>query len=145
MKLKLALIIGLMIAASACSTIKTTEHNTVDNRVNNIVWQVASFKGRPLNAADFTGGIPTLTFSMSDGKISGNDGCNSLMGLATYKSDRIKTGAIATTKMACGDAAFQTDFYEILGSPNLTWRMGNDEILRLYVNDAEVMALKEKM
>jgi len=143
MKLKLSLIACLVIITSACSTIKKTSSSYVDGQINNIAWAVTSFKGKILAASDFPNGMPTVIFNMQDSKISGNDGCNSFMGLATYTSTLIKPGAIASTKMACSNAAFANDFYEVLGSDKITYHLTND-ILRLYVNDAEIMALKEK-
>jgi heat shock protein HslJ len=97
-----------------------------------------------LDAKSFSSGLPILILSMQDGKISGNDGCNNFIGVAAYRNNTIITGAIATTKMACAGNTLQNDFYDFLASKNLSWRLNNDAILRLYVNDAEVMALKER-
>jgi len=143
MRLKLSLIICLAIITSACNTIKKNNSSYVDVHINNIAWAVISFKGKTLNTGDFPNGIPTLIFNMQDSKISGNDGCNNFIGLATYTSTIIKPGPTASTKSACANVAFINDFYEVLASDKITYRF-NNEILRLYVNDAEVMALKEK-
>lgn len=130
---------------SACSTVKkTTSGNFVDPQINNIVWQVTSFQGHALDAAKFPNGVPNIIFNMQDGRINGNDGCNSFMGLATYRKDGIKTGPIASTKMACQGMDIAQEFYLQLSSPHLTYHL-NDGTLRLFVNDAEVMALREKM
>jgi len=143
MRLKLSLITCLAIVISACSAIKKNTSSYTDAHVNNIAWAVISFKGKTLNNGDFPNGMPTFIFNMQDGKIVGNDGCNNFMGLATYTSTTIKPGPIASTKNACANTAFNNDFYEVLLSDKITYRLNND-ILRLYVNDAEVMALKEK-
>ena len=134
----------LLLTIVGCATVKQKiqGHNDVDPQINNIVWEITSFKGRALHAGDFSAGIPSITFNMDEGKISGNDGCNSFMGLATYRGHTIKTGAIATTKMAC-PGGIQDDFYATIGSDALTYHLENG-VLRLYVNDAEVMALKER-
>ena len=102
-----------------------------------------SFKGKGLHTDDFPNGDPTVIFDMQDGKINGNDGCNSFMGLAKYTKDYIKPGPIASTKMACPNVTIQSDFYEVLASDKITYHLVNG-VLRLYVNDAEVMVLKEK-
>jgi len=128
---------------SACSTIKRPEKQYVDNNLNNIVWTVISFKGKGLHTDDFPNGAPTIVFDMQNGKINGNDGCNSFMGLANYTKDYIKPGPIASTKMACPNVTIQNDFYDVLASEKISYRLNNN-VLRLYVNDAEVMALKEK-
>lgn len=143
MKINIAIIFCLVIVTSACSTIKKTEKEFVDIRINNIAWAVISFKGHGLHTDDFPNGVPTIIFNMQDGKINGSDGCNSFMGLANYTKDYIKPGPIASTKMACPNATIQNDFYEVLASDKITYHLV-EGTLRLYVNDAEVMALKEK-
>lgn len=143
MRSKLSLIICIAIISSACNTIKKTGSSYVDVQVNNIAWAVTSFKGEMLNKGNFPNGLPTVIFNMKDSKISGYDGCNSFMGLAAYTTTLIKPGVIATTNATCANTTFTTDFYEVLASDKITYRLTND-ILRLYVNDAEVMALKEK-
>jgi heat shock protein HslJ len=143
MKIKLRLITCLFIFTSACSTIKKSSSSYSAAQINNIAWAVISFKGKPLAAADFPNGVPTIIFSMQDGKISGNDGCNSFLGVAKYSATVIKTGAIASTKMACANISFENTFFEVLASPVIAYHL-HDNVLRLFVNDAEVMALKEK-
>jgi len=144
MKKKLPLLACLLIILSACSTTKKTSHSAVDTRINNIVWAVTSFRGKAINDSDFPNGGPLITFNMQDSRINGNDGCNTFMGLATYKDNSITVGALASTKMACPYNNIANSFYDILASKHLTWRLDSNETLRLYVNDAEVMALKEK-
>ena len=144
MQIKLPFIIALLVVASSCSTVKKTSHSAVDDRVNNIVWGVISYKGHSLNESDFPNGLPRISFDMQYGKISGMDGCNSFMGLATYKGNIIKTGAIASTKTQCPASATLSDFYDIFASGNLTWQLDNTNTLRLMVNGLEVMALKER-
>src|ERR1700749_1467389 len=105
MKFRSILLVAALFALSACSTVKKTVNNTVDNRINNIVWGVISYKGAVLDEKKFPNGLPRISFNMQDGKISGTDGCNSFMGLATYKGDVIRTGPIASTKMACANTS----------------------------------------
>jgi heat shock protein HslJ len=144
MKLRPVLLVALLVALSACSSIKKTQQNQVDNRLNNIVWSVVSYKGHALNEKDFANGLPRISFNMQDGRITGTDGCNSFMGLATYKDNTIKTGAIASTKMACPNTPVPGDFYAILGSNDLTWTLDYTNTLRLMAGGLEMMALKER-
>jgi len=143
MRIRSVIIACLVIATSACNTLKKTDKPFVDDRINNIVWSVISFKGHGLHPEDFPNGEPTIIFDMQNSKINGTDGCNNFMGIAFYAATYIKPGAIASTKAACPNATIQNDFYEVLASGKITYRL-TDDILRLYVNDAEVMALKEK-
>jgi heat shock protein HslJ len=144
MKIKLSLIACLMITATACSSLKKTNTvNFADSRINNIAWAITSFRGKALNEQNFPNGMPTIIFNMQSGRISGYDGCNSFMGLATYTATTIKPGPTASTKIACTNSTFPADLYDVLSATKITYHL-TDDILRLYVNDAEVMALKEK-
>lgn len=144
MKIRSVLLITALCLLAACSSIKKTQSSNVDDRINNIVWSVVSYKGHELNERDFSHGLPRISFNMTDGKISGTDGCNSFMGIAVYKGNSIKTKAIASTKMACTNTNVPGDFYAILSSENLNWKLDNNNILRLYTGDLEMMALKER-
>jgi len=143
MKVKLHVVLAFIIIASACSSLKPAPHSTVDARINNIVWGVVTFKGHVLNQAAFPNGLPYISFNMQESKISGSDGCDNFMGVATYKGNTITPGPIASTKMACQGTDIQSDFYDALASTHLAWRL-DGETLRLLVNDAEVMTLKER-
>jgi heat shock protein HslJ len=136
--------LSFIILFSACGTVKKAAQNTVDDRINGIVWSVISFKGHELNESDFGKGLPRISFDMQNGRISGIDGCNSFMGLATYKGNTIKCGAIANTKMECPGKNIQTDFYTILASDKLTWQLDHTNTLRLMADGLEMMALKER-
>lgn len=144
MKFRPVLLAAALLMLSACSSIKKTQHNSVDSRINNIIWSVTSYKGHALNEKDFANGLPRISFNMQDGRISGTDGCNSFMGLATYKGNTIKAGPIASTKMACTNTNVPGDFYAILSSDGLTWNLDYTHTLRLMVNGLEMMALKER-
>lgn len=139
-----SVLFAALLLLSACSPIKKIQRNTVDSRVNNIVWSVVSYKGHALNEKDFANGLPRISFNMQDGRINGTDGCNSFMGLAAYKDNTIKTGPIASTKMACANTSVPGDFYAILASPDLTWNLDYTNTLRLMVGGLEMMALKER-
>ena len=144
MKFRSVLFASILLVLSTYSSIKKTQQSTVDNRINGIVWSVVSYKGHALNEKDFANGLPRISFNMTDGRINGTDGCNSFMGLATYKSNTIKTGVIASTKMACANTSEPCDYYAKLASDDLTWRIDNTHTLRLRVGGLEMMALKER-
>jgi heat shock protein HslJ len=140
--MKTYLLIVAIMLLSACSALKP--HNDADVRINNIVWSVISYKGHSLNEADFSNGLPRISFNMKDGKISGTDGCNSFIGVAAYKGNNIKTGPIVSTKLACTSTAVPGDFYAILAADNLTWQFDDDNNLRLMVDGLQMMVLKER-
>ena len=63
-------------------------------------WSLTSLGGAPAEPGN--GGKPaTLTFSEADSKVSGFAGCNRLAGSYQAKSDSLRIGPLALTRMAC--------------------------------------------
>lgn len=82
-------------------------------------WTLRSIKGSTIADKDFLNKTPALNFDLSNNRISGNTGCNSLSGDLTVSGDSLSFGDIATTKMACHDAMeFENRFLKALGNVN---------------------------
>ncbi len=103
---KLILVITLIsFSVLACKTnkkdkaIKIEESQDLENRV----WQLLSLvnENETIKAKQFQR-IPEINFSVSEMKISGNDGCNRMFGkIESIESNRISFGSIGGTKKYC--------------------------------------------
>ncbi|MEG3143959.1 META domain-containing protein [Sphingomonas sp. RT2P30] len=58
-------------------------------------WMIAAVDGRPVRTAR------TTDIRFTDTRIAGNAGCNSFGGAYRFAGDRLSTGQVMTTKMAC--------------------------------------------
>ena len=101
----------------------TTERHTFDPQaagVELLVQRVASSEAATLPLAgawlaeDINGGgvidnLQTTLEIAADGKVSGNGGCNRFSGSATIDGDKISFGDLASTMMACTEAAMDQE------------------------------------
>ena len=75
-------------------------------------WRVQSIAGRPVVQGT------RVTLAFSNGRVSGNTGCNSLTGRFAFDRGRLNAGPLVTTKRACmgrGQMAQERDLLALLG------------------------------
>ena len=69
-------------------------------------WQLTQLEGKPVAATNH-GQIPHLLFSMEDQRVSGNGGCNRIMGSFEITDDQLRLPGMASTMMACASGMEQ--------------------------------------
>ena len=119
------LLAGLML--SACG-------NAVN--LNDTQWQLTELNGQPV-LEDVK-----VTLNLTDGKLGGNDGCNTYGGSFTVKGNEFKAGDdIFSTMMYCSDTinAQSTAFHTAL-SQAVSFKM-TDQSLSLMGADGTVLAV----
>jgi heat shock protein HslJ len=85
--------IGLACMLAACGT-------STSEPLPDTTWTVTSIDGdETIRSAQ-----PTIEFG-TDGTVSGTTGCNQYNGTFTVDGDRLTIGPLATTKLACDEAA----------------------------------------
>lgn len=70
--------------------------------LTNTFWRLTHLGEQPLEhtADNVTSRAPHVVF-MDNGRLRGSTGCNSIMGSVDIKGSALRTGVLATTKMAC--------------------------------------------
>lgn len=130
----------------------TTERHTFDPQANGVellVQRVASSDATaatlPLAGAwlaeDISGGgvidfLQTTLEITADGKVSGNGGCNRFSGSATIDGNKVTFGDLASTMMACTEAAMDQEhkFHAALADAR-TYRVDAEQ-RKLFLSDA---------
>lgn len=79
----------------ACQTVASGEGHDLAQSVEGRVWHAEAIAGR-----DVVDGS-TVTLKIEGGRVSGKAGCNGYGGPVEIHGDRVKFGAIFSTKMAC--------------------------------------------
>lgn len=92
------LTLAAMLVVTGCTT--GAGSGELAGREWKLVW-VDGFSTMPSGVA-----TPTLTFG-TDGRLSGNTGCNSASASYTVEGDRLSISALITTKRACIESAGQ--------------------------------------
>lgn len=96
---------------AACKTRKVVEATVSDLDGE---WVVVEMNGKPLAAGE---NQPVMRLDILRRGLSGNAGCNRLMGQIEYDSDHrniIRFLQVATTRMACPDMSVERAFLEAL-------------------------------
>lgn len=93
-----------------------------DYRLNDI-WVLESINQEKLDTKDFTRGLPMLEFTLADGKMMGHTGCNQLNGRVEVQGKSIKTGGMATTRMACPNNSFESKYLLALNNKAIPYRI----------------------
>ena len=99
----------VLLFAAACSSSGTA--GEID-RLIDVVWRVVGLTGVDADEPDRPHEA-SVTFR-SDGRITGNAGCNGFFGDLDIGDDRVNIGPIGITEMACVDRADWFALFEVL-------------------------------
>ena len=97
-----------------------------------------SYESTAVRGPEIPGAGPLhLTFG-TDGRLSANAGCNTMMGQADLADHTLRTGVLATTRMACGgERQGADDWATSLLQNTPTWSL-DGETLTLITSDRTV-------
>ncbi|MDE7381809.1 MAG: META domain-containing protein [Muribaculaceae bacterium] len=105
----------------------------------NGTWKVVSIDDEPVNVEDMK-----LVIDIDEGKLHGNTGCNILNGSLETDMDTpnsISFQSIATTRMACPDAQYETLLLVALENASHAKPVSSDKVLLLDNNNKVVLTL----
>lgn len=105
-------------------------------------WLIKKVYDIPIDSVQFDGKQPSMIIDVSEGIISGNDGCNSFHGKVTFKNDKIVFGPTAATLMACKHMEMSTKVLNSFNEKELTYVI--KESLIFFEGDQQVMVLKRE-
>ena len=112
-----------------------------DYRLHDI-WVLDSINNKKTVAADFMKGIPLLEFNLSEKKIFGNTGCNSINGVMEVLGKKIYFGKLATTRMACKNMNFESAYLQKLDNKIIPYQIKPGK-LYLQVSSNSVFVYKK--
>jgi heat shock protein HslJ len=107
---------ALLAVLVACSSGKSSPAAAGQASLEGQEWRAATIAGKAASA-------PTPWIVFETGKVSGNDGCNTIGGDYSVHGSTIKIGPLSGTLMACenSDAAQGQAFVSIMGGPTVTY------------------------
>jgi heat shock protein HslJ len=135
-------IVLVILALSACSGSPTAAPSPTAGAdpLAGTQWTLVSYGAPGQEEPALPGAQVTLAFE-ANGQAGGNAGCNSYGGSYQVQGDTIAFGEIASTLMACADAAVgaqETDFLQALGTAE-RFEMGDRRLAIFYSNGAQVL------
>ncbi|MEO5564066.1 MAG: META domain-containing protein [Chitinophagaceae bacterium] len=134
--------ISLILFAAVCAGLSCSPKLSPDATWANQRWVLIEMKGVPVQLSG-TRKDAFLEFAPQDKRFTGNAGCNRISGNYTLeKKDRIKLGEVISTKMSCGDIAFETTFLSTFNTVDRFETQGT--ILSLKDNKKVVLKFEQK-
>lgn len=98
-------LIGSLLGQSACSGADATLPASPSERIGVVgtQWSLVQLNGQPAGVG--TGGLaPTLILAADESRAGGFTGCNRFTATYELGPDRLRFGAMATTRMFCAEA-----------------------------------------
>lgn len=109
-------LVGASLAMTACSSTPVTTSPSETITQSNLLqlqhgtWILSHIGALQVTTKPSTLNIPSLQFG-NDGRVSGADGCNRLMGSYTAGRDTLNFSQMAGTRMACQDKTYVPEKY----------------------------------
>lgn len=104
-------------------------------------WKLVELEGKAINPKEFEREQPHLVFSLADGRVSGNAGCNRINGSMEPRGYKLFFGAIASTRMACPNMELENQFLQALSEKELGYKV-DDKKLELLDNGKVVLVFE---
>ena len=115
-KLCAVAILGTSVIMTACSNnpVTSTPSETITQsnllQLQQSTWILTHLGNMQVTTKPSTTNIPSLQFS-NDGRVSGADGCNRIMGSYNAGRDTLSLSQMASTRMACLDKNYVPEKY----------------------------------
>ena len=112
-----------------------------DANLNN-KWTLEKIGNTVINSAEYNK-IPSIEFNVVEGKIAGNDGCNTIGGKMEVQGKRIQFSQLLSTKMACNKKSIEKIIAEQING-NIVSYYFKDSKLYLYLPDDNLLVFKKQ-
>jgi heat shock protein HslJ len=112
-----------------------------DYRINDI-WVLESAAGKILNASDFSKGLPQILFSIAENKLMGSDGCNTISMPFELLGNRVKFGALSSSKKSCKNNSVALIFQNKISNNVASYYFTNGKFY-LYLIDDSILTFKK--
>ena len=93
-----------------------------DYRLHDI-WALVEMDGKTVRTEDFTRRVPTMELQLTQGKVFGHGGCNRITGSVILGRGELIFGNLASTKMACPQMSFESQYLEALSGNTLSYKL----------------------
>ncbi|WP_294629269.1 META domain-containing protein [uncultured Bacteroides sp.] len=134
-------IAGTAFAMSSCRTAeKATPLSTINGG-----WNIVEINGSKVTPGE-SRTLPFIMFDTETGRISGNSGCNRMMGNfdVNAKPGSLELGAMASTKMMCPDMTTERNVLGALAQVKGYKKAGKDKLYLCNASNRPVMTLEKK-
>jgi heat shock protein HslJ len=123
--LSVAAVVLVTVAAGAWLALRPrgSSSTPAENQLTATSWVLAGYTGTA--AGRSSAALPGLRLQFKDGRIWGDDGCNSFGGPVTISGDQLTFGELASTAMGCAKQAPLSRYL----TGTVTWRVSHDRLV----------------
>jgi heat shock protein HslJ len=126
--------------ASQSTTVEISETNEGDPRLHDL-WAIIQIGDKVLKNEDFPNGMPNFEINLTEGEISGTDGCNRFRGSIKATADSLIFGNLMSTQMACPNMDMSGLTGKTLGGNTFSYKLVKGKLL-LSQDDSVVVIAK---
>lgn len=112
-----------------------------DYRLHDI-WVLDSINDKKIKAADFMKNLPYVELNLTEKKVFGSTGCNTITGLIEIRGKKINIGKLATSRMTCTNTNFETAYLQELENKTIPYKIATGK-LYLQVSTEKVFIYKK--
>jgi len=105
-------------------------------------WILEKINNKTVAAADFANGLPVIALNMQAGKLTGHDGCNTIMGDFEVLGSKIKFKPLASTKIACPGNKTENEFTQLLSNHTVDYYFKDGQLF-FYLPDDSIIIFKK--
>lgn len=106
-------------------------------------WVLDYIGNQPVDAAQFPAGIPYVQINSNTQRISGFDGCNQFTGTGNIEGDRIRFGALASTRKFCASNPAEKPF-SFLSGHAIGYKIIDETLLLSLPDDSRLIFKKSR-
>lgn len=131
-------------AAFAMSSCRTAEKSVSLSMING-EWNIVEVNGSKVSSAE-SKTLPFIVFDTQKGRVSGNSGCNRMMGSfdVNAKPGSLELGAMAGTRMMCPDMTTESNILNALAQVKGYKKAGKDKMYLCNASNRPVVVLERK-
>lgn len=133
--------VGIALALSSCgSTKQTTSLSDINGE-----WTIVELNGVALKPSNEST-QPFIAFDTTSGRVSGNSGCNRMMGSfdVNAKAGSIDLSSLGGTRMMCPDMTLEQNVFAALVRVKGYRKAGNDKVALVSASKHTVVVLEKK-
>ena len=110
------------------TTVETSEKNKADQRLHDL-WAITQIGEKVFKEEDFPKEMPMFELNLTEGKVSGTDGCNRFRGSIQATADSLTFGNLISTQMACPNMDMSGIIGKSLSANTFSYKISKGKLL----------------
>jgi len=110
------------------TTVKMSKKNEADQRLHDL-WAIIQIGDKVFEKEDFPKEMPMFELNLTEGTVSGTDGCNRFRGSIQATADSLTFGNLLSTQMACPNMEISGLIGKTLSGNTFSYKLAKGKLL----------------